>query len=189
MSELSLSVNDDQSHAAIEWPIELERHKPWLLRVLRSRIGNRPEVEDLFQNVALQVLRQADPTDTSKTARAPEDAAKIAPWLYRIAIRQAVNFHRQMNRKSLARPTDELNPEDTQPEPLQWLIAQEETKSIRQTIENLKMQDREILTLKYVENWTYQKLSDYLGVPVGAIEYRLAQARKRLRKQMTEISN
>ena len=188
MSELSLSANDDQYGAAIKWPTELERHKPWLLKVLRSRIGNRHEAEDLFQNVVVQVLRQVDPTDESKTASAPEDPEKIAPWLYRIAVRQAVNFHRRMNRKSHAHPTDELNPTDRQPEPLQWLIAQEQTESIQQTIENLRAQDREILTLKYVENWTYQQLSDHLGVPVGSIEYRLSEARKRLRKQLTSDS-
>ncbi len=188
MSELSLSANDDQSGAAIQWPRELERHKPWLLKVLRCRIGNRHEVEDLFQNIAMQVLRQADPKDESKTASVPEDPEKVAPWLYRIAIRQAVNFHRRMNRKSHAHPTDELNPASPQSEPLQWLIDQEETKTIQQTIKNLRPQDRELLTLKYIENWTYQQLSDHLGVPVGSIEYRLNQARKRLRNSLTKLS-
>ena len=188
MSELSLSANDQKAGADIEWPAELERHKPWLLKVLRCRIGNRPDVEDLFQNLAVQVLRQVDPSRKSETAAPPENPEKVAPWLYRIAVRQAVNFHRRMNRKSQAHPTDELNPADTQPEPLQWLIEQEETKSIQQTIESLRAQDREILTLKYVENWTYQQLSDHLGVPKGAIEYRLDQARKRLRKQLTTDS-
>jgi RNA polymerase sigma-70 factor (ECF subfamily) len=187
MSELSLSASDHYS-GKIEWPMELEKHKPWLLKVLRCRIGNRHEVEDLYQNLAVQVLRQVDPKDESKTASVPEDPEKIAPWLYRIAIRQAVNFHRQMNRRSQAHPTDELNPEDAQPEPLQWLIDQEETESIQQSIESMRAQDREILTLKYVENWTYQQLSDHLGVPVGSIEYRLAQARKRLRTSLTRIS-
>lgn len=186
MSELSLSANDDHAEPEIQWSTELERHKPWLLKVLRCRIGNRHEVEDLFQNVVVQVLRQADPKDQTKTASAPEDPEKVAPWLYRIAVRQAVNFHRQVNRKSQAHPTDGLNPADAQPEPLQWLIEQEETQSIQQTIENLRAQDREILTLKYIENWTYRQLSDHLGVPVGSIEYRLDQARKRLRKQLTK---
>ena len=187
MSEFSLSA--DQNHAgAIQWSTELERHKPWLLKVLRSRIGNRLEVEDLFQNVAVQVLRQADPTDDVKAAAAPDDPEKIAPWLYRIAVRQAVNFHRRMNRKSQARPTDELNPMDNQPEPLQWLLDQEQTESIQRSIANLRAQDREILTLKYAENWTYQQLSDHLGVPIGSIEYRLVQARKRLRKNLMSRS-
>ena len=188
MSELSLSANDHQARPEIEWPAELERHKPWLLKVLRCRVGNRHDVEDLFQNLAVQVLRQVDPARKSETAAAPENPEKVAPWLYRIAVRQAVNFHRRMNRKSQARPTDELNPTDAQPEPLQWLIDQEETKSIQKTIESLRVQDREMLILKYVENWTYQQLSDHLGVPVGAIEYRLDRARKRLRKQLNKNS-
>jgi len=186
MSELSLSANDDQARPKIQWPIELERHKPWLMKVIRCRIGNSHEVEDLFQNLAVQVLRQVDPSRSSVTAAAPDNPDKVAPWLYRIAVRQAVNFHRRMNRKSQAHPTEELNPADRQPEPLQWLIDQEETKSIQQTIESLRSHDQEILMLKYVENWTYQQLSDHLGVPVSSIEYRLAQARKRLRKQLTK---
>ena len=68
------------------------------------------------------------------------------------------------------------------PRPLDWMLAQEQSQHLARAIEELRPQQREILTLKYTENWSYQQLADHLGVPVRSVEYRLLQARNQLRK-------
>jgi RNA polymerase sigma-70 factor (ECF subfamily) len=47
--------------------------------------------------------------------------------------------------------------------------------------------DREILMLKYTENWNYQQLAEHLGVTLHTVEYRLLRARKRLRQELTRL--
>lgn len=177
---------------AIDWTAALERHRPWLQKVLRCRVGDRHEVEDLFQEIALAVFRQSNLTvdnGPAKTASVPADPGKVAPWLYRLAVRQAVNFHRRANRKCHAKPNPELDPFSTIPQPLDWMLAKEQQQNLQDALNQLRPQDREILTLKYTENWSYQQMSEHLGVPVRTIEYRLLNARKQLRRKLVKLGS
>jgi len=196
-SHLSLNKTT-MTHASahsIDWSNALEQHKPWLQRVLRSRIGDRHEVDDLFQEIALAVFRQSSPStdekqstkDLQTKSSVPSDPEKVAPWLYRLAVRQAVNFHRKTNRKSHAKPTSELEVFSRAPQPLEWMLAQEQQSNLETALAELKPQEREVLTLKYTENWSYNQMASRLGVPVRTIEYRLLSARKRLRQILTRL--
>ena len=164
MSEVGLST--------IDWTMELKQHDAWLRRVLRGRIGNRHEVDDLMQEIALAVVRQR---------ALPEDPGRVAPWLYRLAVRQAINFHRKMGRKSNAKPKAGLEVTSPAAEPVDWLMQIEKSTSIRDAINELSIRDREILMLKYTENWSYKELAQHLGIKTKTVEYRLARARQRLR--------
>ena len=156
----------------IDWTAELKQHEAWLRRVLRGRIGNRHEVDDLMQEIALAVVR----------GRAlPEDPGRVAPWLYRLAVRQAINFHRKMGRKSNARPKADLDIASRTAEPIDWLMQIEKSHSIRAAIAELPVRDREILMLKYTEKWSYKELAQHLGIKTKTVEYRLTKARQRLR--------
>ncbi len=164
MSEIGLST--------IDWTAELKQHGPWLRRVLSGRIGNRHEVDDLMQEIALAVFRQKC---------LPTDPLSVAPWLYRLAVRQAINFHRKMGQKSNAKPTADLDANSRESEPLEWMVSLEKSVAMRQAIDELPIRDREILMLKYTENWSYKQLAEHLGVKVKTVEYRLTKARQRLR--------
>lgn len=163
----------ESASGAIDWVAEIQQHSPWLRRVLRSRIGNRHEVDDLLQEIALAVFK--------KTHVRPVDPGRVAPWLYRLAVRQAINFHRKMGRKSNAKPSPDLDVTDNNSEPLDWLLHKEQQSSTRKAIEKLPPRDRDILMMKYTENWSYKKLAECLGVKEKTVEYRLMKARKRLR--------
>lgn len=163
----------ESAFGTIDWAAELELHRPWLRNILRGRIGNRHEVDDLLQEIALAVFR--------KTNVRPEDPGRVAPWLYRLAVRQSINFHRKMGRKSNAKPSSDLDVTDTNSEPLDWLLQQEQQAAAARAIEKLPPRDRDILMMKYNENWSYKKLAKTLGVKEKTVEYRLMKARKLLR--------
>ena len=48
--------------------------------------------------------------------------------------------------------------------------------------------DRELLLLKYTENWTCRELAERLGIRVTAVESRLDRARQRLRSWRTDVT-
>lgn len=160
----------------IDWTQELDRHRNWMLRVLRSRVGDWHAADDLWQEIALAVFRQA--------AR-PTECSKVAPWLYRLTVRQAINFHRRSGQRRRQVLTGELDSEvGHEPSPMLGLLALEEQAAIQAAIARLKPRDREILLLKYCEHWTYEQLAEHLGAKVKTIEYRLLRARKQLRRQI-----
>jgi RNA polymerase sigma-70 factor (ECF subfamily) len=184
---------------AIDWSWQLEQNRSWLTKVLRARIGNPHDVEDVFQELVLSVLKQVDKfrridlgeqqkeqSSNEQSSLVPIDPDKVAPWLYRLAVRHAVNFYRKTNRLTHAKPAADLDPTAQSYEPLDWIMAVEEKTLVQDAFGQLPPADREILTLKYSENWSYQQLADKLGATARNIEYRLLTARTRLRKLLSE---
>jgi RNA polymerase sigma-70 factor (ECF subfamily) len=55
---------------------------------------------------------------------------------------------------------------------------------VRDALERLPPRDADILLLKYTEHWSYQQLSDHLGISHSAVETRLHRARARLRGEL-----
>src|SRR5687767_9519511 len=133
-----------------------------------------------MQEVALAAVRQSAPI---------ADASKVAPWLYRLALRQVLLYRRKMGRRRklidryvmrLPKAEDEYG----EPDPLNWLLALERRGLVRKALERLPERDAEVLLLKYTEDWSYDQISKHLGVSHSAVEARLHRARKRMRDEL-----
>lgn len=166
--------------ATIDWQAALEYHDRWLRTVVLSRVGERAAVDDVMQEVALAAIRQK---------RNLADANQVAPWLYRVAVVQSLLYRRKQGRrrKLTERYADAAPPVEhcrREPEPLAWLLADERQRLTREALVRLSPRDREILLLKYTESWSYQQLSDRLGITETAVEARLHRARGRLRREL-----
>lgn len=165
----------------IDWDAAWREHARWLRTVVASRVGEPAAVDDVLQQVGLAVAR----TDGRPTA-----PAGVAPWLYRVAVRQCL-LHRRTagrRRKLLQRVGAEAHGSDieTGPGPLDWLLLDERQKLAGEALRELPELDRQLLLLKHTENWTYRQLAEHLGVSLNTIEYRLLQARERLRRRLSE---
>lgn len=164
---------------SIDWNAELDRNRPWMMKILRSRIADAHAAEDCLQNVALAVWRQSS---------RPELPEKVAPWLYRLTVRAAINFHRHRGRRPAVPLADEGRVTAVhQQEPLDWLLEQERERQLQRALEKLPPRDREILVLKYTQGWSYQELADHLGVKPKTIEYRLMKSRDRMRRYLRAV--
>ncbi|MEX2173023.1 MAG: sigma-70 family RNA polymerase sigma factor [Pirellulaceae bacterium] len=165
----------------IDWPAALAAHERWLRTVVLARLGGPQGADEVMQEVALAAVRQAAPL---------ADAAKVAPWLYRLALRQALLYRRRCGRRRRlnARYADQLPPgefgQDRAHDPLDWLLAEERRLQVRQALELLPPRDAEILLLKYTEQWSYHQIATHLGIGHSAVEARLHRARRRLRDEL-----
>ncbi len=177
------STGLSESPTEIHWGEALAEHTPWLRTVIRSRLNESQAVDDVMQEVALGVL---------KSNHRPTDPAKVAPWLYRVSIKQCLMYRRSAGRRrKLVNAVAEQRPPATSLEdgdPLKWLLGKERQQSIRLAFESLSELDRQILILKHAENWSYQQLVERLGVSFNTVEYRLLQARKRLRAELSRTA-
>ena len=160
------------SASTIDWHAELQRHQRWLRTVILARLGEPAAVEDVFQDVALAAVRQAAPIS---------DAAKVAPWLYRLAVRQVLLFRRRMGRrrKLIDRYVQRMPAESlavaVPADPLQWLLARERRELVRLALRQLRDGDAEILMLKYCENWSYRDIARHLALSHSAVEARCTE--------------
>jgi RNA polymerase sigma-70 factor (ECF subfamily) len=168
--------------AAVDWTAALARHDRWLRTVAWSRLRDGEAVEEVMQEVALAAVRQAAPLS---------DATKVAPWLYRLTVRQTLLARRTLGRRRKLhdRFTDHLRgtPNEAPPDPLAWLLAEERRRMIRMAMEQLPPRDAQILLLKYTENWSYHQIADHLGASRSAVEARLHRARRRLRQALAAL--
>ena len=175
----------------IDWHKAIATHRNWLRKVLQSRVGDRHSIDDLMQEVALAVVQQSSGGQQSGTVGSvPSEPAKVAPFLYGVAIRKAANFHRKANRKSHAKPVpnETIQVETAEPEPLDWLLKKEQNQTLDGAVKSLDDESREILMLKYTENWSYKQLADHLGTTEKAVERRLAKARQKMRSSLQSLN-
>ena len=168
---------------AIDWPAELDRHGRWLRTVALARVGEAAAADDVMQEVAMTALEKGNQL---------RDPAKAAGWLYRLVVVAALQYRRRQGRrrKLLDRYADRLPSADgavREPDPLGWLLADEQKAMVRQAIEKLPRRDAEIMLLKYTEDWSYQQLAEHLGLSVSAVEARLHRARQKMRQALHKL--
>lgn len=167
----------------MDWQSALARHDRWLRTVLAARLRERDAVDEVLQEVALAAVRQAAPL---------QDETKVAPWLYRLAITQVLQYRRKLGRrrKLTMRYLERvpLTEHDEEPDPLAWLITDERRALMRVALGQLPPRDAEILLLKYTEDWNYHQIASRLGISHSAVEARLHRARARLRAELAALS-
>jgi RNA polymerase sigma-70 factor (ECF subfamily) len=166
--------------ATMHWERTLQQHDRWLRTVVFSRVGEPEAVNEIMQEVALAAAGQAARHET------PD---RMAPWLYRVAIRQVLLYRRKCaRRRRLTEQYAERCPPVEQDvracDPLDWLIAEERRTLLQAALRRLTARDAEILWLKYSEDWTCQQIAAHLGITPSAAEARLHRARKRLRQEL-----
>lgn len=171
---------DTESSVKIDWSAALEENQSWLRTVIAARVGEAEGVEEVFQEVSLAAVRQKSPI---------HDPAKVAPWLYRLAVIHSLLYRRKMGRKrKLINRYQERVPiaehDARQVEPLEWLLAEERRTMVNQAMASLPKNLQELLLLKYIHDWSYKEMAEKLGVTVSAVQARLHRARGILRERL-----
>jgi RNA polymerase sigma factor (sigma-70 family) len=177
------------STPAIDWQAALSQHDRWLRTVVLARTGEPQAVDEVMQEVALAAVAQRAPL---------HDPAKVAPWLYQLAVRQSLLYRRKRGR---ARKLTDQYAERVRPgegngavDPLDWLLTAERRQLVRAALRTLPEADAEILLLKYTEGWNYHQIAAHLDMSHSAVEAKLHRARKKLRgmlagMQVIEVSS
>lgn len=176
---------DGHSQAAsqINWAEVLAQHQRWLRAVIYARVGEPQAVDEVFQELALNAVRQKAPI---------QDPTKVAPWLYRLAVLTSLMYRRKQGRqkKWLKRYGAESgNGKLVTPSPLDWLLKAERVELVREAMASLPARDAEILLLKYGQDWSYQEIADHLGLTNSAVQTRLHRARQKLRDRLSHLAS
>ena len=169
------------SPTAVDWSAVLAEHGRWLRTVIRARLGESQGVDEVMQEVSLAAVAQRAPLI---------DSGRVGGWLYRLAVRQSLLYRRSIGRRRkrdhrYARSVDEGG--RAEPDPLDWLVAEERDRLVRRAVDALPARDRELLLLKYNQGWSCREIADRLGLGTSAVEARLHRARGRLRDMLGRL--
>jgi RNA polymerase sigma-70 factor (ECF subfamily) len=142
---------------------------------LHLSVGNRHDAEDLTTQTFLRMLEAI--------GRFRWKSAPFSAWLFRIAHNLAMD-HFRANRR--------WQPEEEVPEPPGAESSAEEAalqaigrKSMLELIENLSQEQQQVLTLKFVFNFSNGEAATILGKTEGAVKSLQHRALASLQKQIS----
>ena len=169
--------------------------------VVKAREGNQKAYADLMQRykdsiyfmVLKMVNNKEDAMDlTVETfAKAFEKLDKYQPefafstWLFRVATNNCIDFIRKKKlatqsihgmldddgeEKPLQIKADTLNPEETS-------IKKQQTAELKLLIESLPPRYRNLITLRYFDELSYEEISQQLDLPLGTVKAQLFRGR------------
>jgi RNA polymerase sigma-70 factor (ECF subfamily) len=184
MHELRPSPTSEPEVAgALDWGATLAAHAGWLRRVVAARLDEPQAVDEVMQDVALAAVAQRSPL---------QNPARAAAWLYRLAVRQVLQYRRRTGRHRTLLERYAVRTEahaiDESASPLFWLLHDERRRLVQAALRRLPPRDAELLILKHAEGYGARELAARLGVAVGTIETRLHRARRRLRAELAQMS-
>lgn len=161
------------------WNQRILEHESWLRTVVRSRLSRPDEVEDVLQSVL---------SDALAFSNRSAEVQSMGPWLYRMAVNGVLQFRRKCGRRRKLHQGYADTAETTESvEPLDLVIGDERRRLVQRTLENMTGEDAEILLLKYVHGWSYEDISQRLGLDGYRVAHRLRRARSRLRRQLRAL--
>ena len=160
----------------------VERYSPRLHRYL-TRLGGDPAMaEDVLQDTWLRVMERIDSYDPGRP---------FAPWLFAVARNRALDLLRQRTRQGRrvepvnvdddfqADPLDLLA--DGSPSVLDQLAERDLYERVEQTFGALPSELREVLTLRFHEQFRLEDIARVLRLPSSTVKSRLYRALEQLR--------
>ena len=106
------------------------------------------------------------------------------PWLLAIVRNTCYTWMQHHRSPGLTIYLDDelhdIESEDLNPEAL--LLQSADTQMVRQALEELPLDFREVIVLRELEGLSYKEIADVAEIPVGTVMSRLARARKGLRQ-------
>ncbi len=166
------------------------KHKVRLFNLCFRLLGDYEEANDSAQEAFIKVYRSL------KNFRFE---SAFSTWLYRIAVNTCKNklkssaFRQKMKMVPLDNPIPaNLNSprrelQDEGPSPVMALERKERMKVIQEAINALPAEQKEVVTLRDIQGFSYEEVAEITGLNVGTVKSRLARARLDLRKKLRSV--
>lgn len=106
-------------------------------------------------------------------------------WLLTIVRNTSYTWFQQNRPRELTDSLDAAdNIESDAPSPEAELINRADSSVIKQALDDLPLEFREVMVLREMEGLSYKEISDIVCIPLGTVMSRLARARKRLQQSL-----
>lgn len=145
----------------------VERYQKRAANHATAILGNREDALDAAQEAFIDAFRSLKNFDKSRA---------FYPWFY-VLLRN--RCYKMAARK---RETDSLD--ETVIVASVSAARNKDTLALEDALLSLDREDREIVTLKYLDGLTYDELAEHLRIPKGTVMSRLFHARRKLRGRL-----
>ncbi|HEV2298939.1 MAG TPA: sigma-70 family RNA polymerase sigma factor [Candidatus Acidoferrales bacterium] len=171
------------SDAAFTWVVNY--YHAAVYNVVFGILGERNDAADVTQEVFLKAFRGIGGF---------RQGSSLKTWLYRIAVREALNQRRwwrrhRRNEISIDAPADETHApieiEDVDATPFELLATRETQSAVRGALSKLPEAYRSAVILRDLEGLSYEEVAEVLEISVATVKTRILRGRRTL-KQVLE---
>lgn len=167
----------------------ITRHKKRVFSYIMMIVRDRHLAEDVFQDTFIKVIQ------TLKRGTY-NDEGKFLPWVLRIAHNLIIDHFRRVKRMPVVNGGDDfdifsiltlsqINAEDK-------LTKRQIRSDVRKAIENLPIEQREVLIMRYYIDMSFKEIADTtncsINTALGRMRYALINLKKMLEKQDIALS-
>jgi RNA polymerase sigma-70 factor (ECF subfamily) len=152
--------------------------------------GNAGDAEDLLQDASLLAWRGFGSFEPGSNFRA---------WFFRILTNRFFSLWRKQKRAGttveleeapelyLYTRAEELGLQQT-PDPAVALISRLDVEAVEAALAALPDEFREVCTLAFMQDLSYQEIADQMAIPVGTVRSRLHRGRRLLQQALWSVA-
>lgn len=166
----------------------VDEHQKNVYNLALKMTGNPEDAQDMSQEAFIKAFNSLGSF---------RGDSKFSVWLYRIVSNVCLDFIRSRNR----RPITSLNFQDLDGESAEYEIPDERElpeeelmrrltrESVREGLQYLPEDQRQILLLREIQGLSYDEISEALDIESGTVKSRIFRARKKLCAYLIECGN
>ena len=167
----------------------LERHARRVRDYVRMLVKDNDVADDLTQEVLIKVVKVLDEGRYT-------DKGRSQPWLLRIAHNRVLDYFRaQKQVKTVSESSagfDILGSKNfAEPSIEDRLVSEQQAEEVRQLIELLPAEQREVVKMRYYEGLSFKEIAEHTGVSIntalGRMRYALINMRQMIKDKNLAI--
>lgn len=150
----------------------INKYKNPLYATILRMAKNPHDAQDLVQEALIKVYEQLGRYD---------ETGSFAGWMYRVAINHCMDEFRKKRYKMQQIEMEEGSIVSTDTPELIF-FKNEESRRLERLIATLPEDERIIILLRYVNELSYQEISELAEIPLATVRNKLHRAKKKMRE-------
>lgn len=156
----------------------LKRLRPKMDQVVRSKILDRELANDALQEACITIF---------KNAKSFRGESKVFTWIYRLLVNACIDQLRKEKTRSSLNTSDEVL--EGEIDANSGFESQKDSELVvRSALKQLPKDQRDAVSLVWIEGFTVEETADILEVPLGTIKSRCDRGKKALALILYDLS-
>ena len=152
----------------------VKRYQDKLLRYANYLLKNNDEAQDVVQNSFIKAYKNLFKFDLKR---------KFSSWIYRIVHNEAINYLKKKKKEVSLEINDQLILNLSSKENIELTYEKKEVKKrVEKCLALLPIKYKVVLVLFFLEEKSYDEISDILRMPIGTVGTRVSRGKLLLKK-------
>lgn len=155
-----------------------EVHRPEALRLALALLGDAEAAEDIAQELLIRL---------SVALPGFRGDSELKTWVYRVTLNLCRDHMRRARRRPQGVPLEESGAQaalTTHPSHERSLDAQRAISAVREAIDRLPTEQREVVSMRYITDLPYKEIARITGTPIGTVASRVFRALQQLGRDL-----